>query len=68
MKLSRRTRHATWRKSSHSASNASCVEVAVTPHMVGVRDTKDRHGGVLAVSAHHWTSFTAALKADALTH
>jgi hypothetical protein len=53
---------ATWRKSSHSgASGNACVEVADTARLVLVRDTTDRTGPVLAVSAQAWHSFTRTL-------
>ncbi|MBK0866819.1 MAG: DUF397 domain-containing protein [Saccharopolyspora sp.] len=55
---------ARWRKSGHSASNPHCVEVAVTADGVGVRDTKDRSGGVLSFSSQHWRDFLTALKGD----
>jgi hypothetical protein len=51
---------AAWRKSSRSTSEANCVEVAVTPRMVGVRDTKDRDGGMLTVPAPAWTAFLSS--------
>jgi hypothetical protein len=51
----------TWRKSTRSASNASCVEVAVTADAVGVRDTKDRDGGTLAFSRERWNDFLSGL-------
>jgi uncharacterized protein DUF397 len=51
-----------WRKSSHSADNAHCVEVAVATEAIGVRDTKDRDGGTLMFSPTQWTSFTTSLK------
>ncbi|QIZ35063.1 DUF397 domain-containing protein [Saccharopolyspora sp. ASAGF58] len=50
------------RKSSRSANNAHCVEVAVMTRAVGVRDTKDRDGGTLLFTPEQWTSFTTSLK------
>jgi Domain of unknown function (DUF397) len=52
-----------WRKSSYSGGNGgNCVEVAVSTEAVMVRDTTDRHGLVLAVSADAWRQFTAAVR------
>ena len=48
---------ASWRKSSYSGSETDCVEVAVAPSVVGVRDTKDRDGGALSFPASAWTAF-----------
>lgn len=50
-----------WRKSSYSATNQECVEV-VLAHTVGVRDTKDREGGELAVPAEAWAVFTRRVR------
>jgi hypothetical protein len=53
-----------WFKSSRSANNAACVEVRFeVGGAVGVRDSKDRGGPVLAFGGATWTSFVAALKA-----
>ena len=52
-----------WRKSSRSRRE-DCVEVAVTPAVVAVRDSKDRDGARLHVSAERWSSFLDDLKAD----
>jgi hypothetical protein len=54
-----------WRKASYSSANGgACVEVAARPaaDQVLVRDTKDRQGPILAVSAEAWASFTTDLK------
>lgn len=50
-----------WRKSSYSASGSQCVEVALASK-VGIRDTKDREGGVLVVSAAAWVVFTRRVR------
>ncbi|TDD92329.1 DUF397 domain-containing protein [Saccharopolyspora karakumensis] len=48
----------TWRRSSRS-SHTNRVEVALSPEVVAVRDSKDRHGPVLTFSA---AAFLAGLK------
>jgi len=49
--------NAHWRKSSRSTSQSNCVEVAVTDDTTGLRDTKQREAGALAVDVHAWRSF-----------
>ncbi len=53
---------ALWRKSSRSSDKANCVEVAVSSDIVGVRDTKDRRGAMLAVSSDRWADFVRSLR------
>lgn len=53
---------ATWRKSSRSNQGGVCVEVAVAPAVVGMRDSKDRDGAVLAFRDAAWTAFVAGVK------
>jgi hypothetical protein len=51
-----------WRTSTHSDANGgNCVEVADTPRTVLVRDTKDRDGVTLTISADAWATFTRHL-------
>jgi hypothetical protein len=49
--------NAVWRKSSHSNVQANCVEVAVGPRVVAVRDSKNAAGPVLAFPAAGWVAF-----------
>ena len=52
-----------WRKSSHSGSNSSCVEVGRTVDGgAAVRDTKDRDGGTLIFPSTTWSAFLSTLK------
>jgi hypothetical protein len=51
----------TWRKSTRSSTNGSCVEVRRVNAVVEVRDTKDRTGPVLTFDADAWQSFVAAV-------
>ncbi|GAB3169009.1 DUF397 domain-containing protein [Streptomyces incanus] len=54
-----------WVKSSYSGSSGdNCVEVAMRPEAVHVRDSKDTRRQALAVSRRAWSAFTA-LASDA---
>lgn len=50
-----------WRTSSYSGQH-DCVEVALTPGVTAIRDSKDRDGGQVRVSAERWRSFLAGVK------
>ena len=51
-----------WRTSTYSGTRTVCVEVAVTPTVVGVRDSKDRDAGTLVINRESWTKFIASLR------
>ncbi len=57
-----------WRKSSYSGNSGSadCVEVGAGTFGVVVRDTTDRRGAVLAVSAGAWRVLLAEVRVQAL--
>ncbi|MGH3408051.1 MAG: DUF397 domain-containing protein [Streptosporangiaceae bacterium] len=54
-----------WRKSSFSSANGGqCVEVGNAAAGVVVRDTTDRAGAVLTVSAGAWRALLAEVRAS----
>ncbi|MGY4103928.1 DUF397 domain-containing protein [Nocardia sp. R16R-3T] len=54
---------ASWFKSSFSASNGQCVEVAhLDGGMVGVRDSKNSTGPALTFTPVEWDTFIARAK------
>ncbi|MGY1583577.1 DUF397 domain-containing protein [Streptomyces sp. MN13] len=50
-----------WFKSSYSGGNDgnSCVEIAIAPHAVHVRDSKNTRGPQLAVAPAAWADFVS---------
>lgn len=57
-------RQATWRKSSASNLNGTCVEVTwLQPDRIGIRDTKDNGSGpVLVFTRGEWHAFIDGAK------
>lgn len=54
--------HAFWRKSSHSAHQSNCVELAPAPDAVAVRDSRLPRGGVLLFPTAQWSGFLSQVK------
>jgi hypothetical protein len=55
-------RGAVWKKSSRSAGQGACVEVATNlPGIVAVRDSKDKEGAALVFTPADWHDFLAGL-------
>ncbi|MFC5721460.1 DUF397 domain-containing protein [Streptomyces gamaensis] len=60
-------KHTTWRKSSYSNGQSSCVEVSDhVPGTVPVRDSKHPDGPALAVPVPVWAAFVTAVRAGRL--
>jgi hypothetical protein len=53
--------NAEWRKSSYSATQTNCVEVARTSGIIAVRDSKDPTGPVLVFTPSEWAAFVAGV-------
>ncbi len=51
-----------WRKSSYSAQNGCCVEVATGAGLVDVRDSKNPRGPVLQFAPAAWSAFLIGVK------
>jgi hypothetical protein len=51
-----------WRTSSRSSGNGDCVQIAQAGTLVGVRDSKDPAGPVLAIGPSGWSAFLAGLR------
>ncbi|MEV4126448.1 DUF397 domain-containing protein [Nocardia sp. NPDC049707] len=63
------TSGARWFKSSYSASNGQCVEVAFLDcDAVGVRDSKNPTGPALVFTPGEWAAFTAGVVDGEFTH
>jgi hypothetical protein len=56
-----------WRKSSYSnGTSGACVEVALAPVTVAVRDSKNSVAGHLTFPAHAWSRFIGVVNAKGL--
>lgn len=53
----------TWFTSSKSSPAGHCVEVAIDPDAVLVRDSKNRAAGNLSFAGERWSEFVAAVRA-----
>ncbi|MFI9028680.1 DUF397 domain-containing protein [Streptomyces sp. NPDC053560] len=51
-----------WFKSSYSAEQGECVEVALAPSVVHVRDSKDIARPGITASPDAWDSFTSLIR------
>jgi hypothetical protein len=51
-----------WRKSSYSADQGNCVEIATKPTYVLVRDSNEHNGPVLEMSSAQWEMFLARIR------
>lgn len=51
----------TWQKSSYSAQQTNCVEIAADLQATRVRDTKARIEGHIEIPSHAWKSLISRL-------
>jgi Domain of unknown function (DUF397) len=55
-----------WLKSTYSAANGNCVEVAFLGASVAVRDSKNQGGPVLRFGRDAWAAFVAEIRSGAV--
>jgi hypothetical protein len=56
-----------WKTSTRTSQGQNCVEVTTAvPGWVGVRDTKNRTAGLLAVNPQQWNNFLNAIRVGEL--
>jgi hypothetical protein len=60
--------NASWRKSSRSAGQTNCVEVATANGLIGVRDSKKPNSHILVVAPSEWTNFLTVIQFSAKSH
>ena len=52
-----------WKTSTRTSQGQNCVEVTTAvPGWVGIRDTKNRAAGLLAVNQQQWNNFLNAIR------
>jgi Domain of unknown function (DUF397) len=51
-----------WRKSSYSADQGNCIEIATQNAYVLVRDSNDHNGPMLEVASAQWENFLARIR------
>lgn len=51
-----------WSKSRRSGTNGNCVEVAMLPDVVLVRNSKDPNGPVLRFTRAEWEAFVGGVE------
>lgn len=49
-------------RKAHASGNLGCVEVSLSPHGIGVRDSKHHTGPVLEFTPHEWRIFLQAVR------
>jgi hypothetical protein len=54
----------TWRKATHSNGSGNCVEVGTAPRAILIRDTTNRSGATLTVSAETWRVLIGKVRAS----
>jgi hypothetical protein len=52
----------TWWKSTYSSESANCVEAALAPHRLWVRNSRHPDGAVLSFPVHAWRDFIADVR------